>query len=330
MLYRRYPILVEDPIQFLRDRLGYSDPLKLLSGDREVLELAEKRAISRLSGEDWAGAASSEYEVASLLMALVASLKASRLALSRFIEGEVSSLVKSLEGEDIEVLVRVASALGVRVDRGKRVRIPWIITRGRIYYRVLDLSTPLPDALEYMDLDEDSIASLFILEGRVYLDRRLLINLISGLARRRLYSIAESLSDLEAPGIMEIVSSIKSYMEHGVYAVKGVDISAFPECIRNIMDKAKNGMALSDEEVYIISTFLSNINADVSILEEVLVSGGLVRPELAPIIVPILYEEASKFRPYNCRRLRELGYCECRISLIAEYWSNLRKAQDHG
>lgn len=325
MLYRKYPVLVGDPIGFLQEKTGYRSPLTLYARDEDFMKSVEARLMSRLEGGEWSPATSSEAEVASLLLSLYIASRASRLALTRFIDGELEYARRMLEGEDLEVLARAAGILGVRLYRDRAARIPWLYSRGRLYYRELALSAPFTDVFE--NIEGVDVTSLYILDGRVYLDRELLVTLITGVMRRRLYRLAEDLSGAEVEGVEDLVERVRRLVEHGAPLSAPVSEDLFPDCIKSILSKPSRGEPLSDEEVYVVATFLAGINAGSSMLERLLVEAGLVKPELAPLIGGILYEEARGFKPYNCKTLQEMGICRCRGSLISEYWARARRGR---
>ena len=319
----RHPALVPDPIEYLRRATGYGNPLKIFALDDDARSLAKARLRARLAGGELGEAPGFEYEVASLLLAL-AGAASSKLALSRLVEAEVYDASRLLEEADVEDLIIVARGLGLRVERGSPVSIPWLVSRGRVYYRRLDLSAPFTDVLENAEVE--SVSSLFMLGGRVYLDRRLLILMITGTARRRLLELAGRVRELIPEGLEDLEEEAKSLAE-GAREPRGLVEEALPSCIKAVLARARSGRGLSDEEVYLLSTFMARIGAGSRVLEEVLSKSGLVPPGLAPLVASILYEEASRFSPYNCRALEKLGLCRCRGSLLGEYASNLRRVR---
>lgn len=318
-----HPALLADPVEYLRRSTGYSNPLKIFASDEDAIRLAEDRIRARLTGGTLPRAPSVEYEVASFLLALAASAP-SRLALSRLVEAEVSDAAKLLEKSELEDLIAVARGLGLRVERVKPLSIPWLVSKGRLYVRKLDLAAPFTDVLENASVD--SVSSLFMLKGMVYLDRRLLTLLIAGAARRRLLALAEAVREAVPTGLEGLEEAARRAAE-GAPGGVGLVEEALPSCIKSILARGRAGEPLRGEEVYLLATFMARIGAGAGVLEEVLARSGLAPPSLAPMIASILYEEASSFNPYNCRALGELGLCECKGSLLGEYFSSLRRAR---
>jgi len=325
MLYRKYPVLVRDPLGFLQDKTGYRNPLSLYARDDEVLKSVESRLESRLEGGKWRPADSSEAEVASLLLSLYIASRASRLALTRFIDGELEYVRGELVREDLEVLTRIAELLGIKLYRDRVVRVPWLYSRGRLYYRELGLSASFTEV--FGNIEGVNVSSLYVLGGRVYLDRELLVTLITSVMKSRLYGLAEDLSGVEVDGVDDLVSRVRDVVEHGAPIPATVSEDLFPDCIKSILSKSKEGSVLSDEEIYVMVTFLAGINAGTSMLERFLVEAGLAKPELAPLVSGILYEEAKRFKPYNCRALQDMGLCKCKGALIPEYWARVRRGR---
>ncbi len=323
MVGARHPALLPDPVEHLRRSTGYGNPLKILGLDEDVRRLALERVKARLHGVEWKGAPTSEYEVSTLLIAL-ASVSASKLALTRFLDAEVGDAISRIQDEDLSVLIEVAQGLGIRVTRGGEVEMPWLISRGRVYYRRLDISAPVSDVLENARIS--NVTSLFMLKGRVYLDRKLLLEVIAGAARKRLEDLAREIAPL-IPGLDELADRIKDLAEETASRPRGLVEEALPSCIKALIARGRTGRGLSDEEVYVLATFMANIGAGPQILEEVLAKSGLAPPELAPSIASILIEEASSYKPYNCKTLDEMGLCSCRGSLLLEYSSNLHRSR---
>ncbi len=160
----------------------------------------------------------------------------------------------------------------------------------------------------------------------MYLDRRLLILMITGTARRRLLTLAERLRELVPEGLEELEDEARVMAENAT-GPKGLVEEALPSCIKSMLARARAGDRLRDEELYVLSTFMARIGAGSRVLEDVLVRSGLAPPGVASLVASILYEESSGFTPYNCRALEKLGICRCRGSLLVEYAANLRKAR---
>jgi len=166
-----------------------------------------------------------------------------------------------------------------------------------------------------------SLTNMFLRNGWVFLDRGGLIDLLLGAARRRLYKLAEELSNIDSESLDELALQVKiSVDEIGLDEIGFIE-EALPECTKRLIDKAMGGERLSEEELYVLVTFLANINAPTTLLASVLDSSRLAPRNIARMMAEVLMREAKSFKPYNCRQLTARGICErCpKEGLLEEY-----------
>jgi len=311
--------------------LGYYGPVEELLSDEDAARLAMKRleaALSRDGLPDSIGETTWE-EVLSFHAALAAvALSGSLRLLHRFALAEAERARRLLRGEDERGLLRLARALGLKA-REDNVSINWLYSQRRgVIPRILQFSLGLANYLRVAASLEDSrwrLSNSFLLGGRVYLDREGFEDLISARVADRIAELADEYKELEITRLRELGQRFASSLD---YEAPGVfDPSLFPECIVEAVEEARRGN-LSPDRLYMIATFLANINAPVDYLEDLLYASGAVSRAEARVIAEVLLSEARRYRPYKCEAALEKGVCsKCRGSVLAEYWKAIRKSR---
>ncbi len=321
----KYPFMV-DPQSYL-SRIIPGRPLEILARDRDYIELARARLVAALlGGGDWRPEGlTSEDEVASFYLALAAAGKASKLALSKFIDAELERARRLMEEEEEDSLFEVAWRMGLRIER-RIIRMPWLVDdAGRVMYRSLNMAVRVDDVLR-ATAGVASLANMFLKDGWVYLDRGGLIELLLGAARRRLYGLVEELSGVDSEGLEELAFQVRVAVEEASIDEIGFIGEAVPECIKELLEKAES-RGLSEEELYVLATFLANTNAPARVLAGILASSGLAVGELANVIAEVMIVKAKEFKPYNCRELLSRGICsKCpKGGLLEGYKANVKR-----
>lgn len=329
----KYPFIVGLE-EFLARETGLPDPLLEIAGDPSLIDLAVKRIESLLGGnfrESFLAKTSSFEAVVSFYLGLAIAGKASRTLLAMVISREVSEISRLLSEEAEERVLRVASMLGIRVGKGQ-ARIPWIITReGRVVERVLPYSLNIRDYLELAAASNwgRSLANSFILGGKVFLDSSGLKNLIVIKARQKMEEDARRLSALESPYISQAVKRLLE--EYGStpsspqIVGKGLVYEALPQCVRGILEKGLSGETITDEEFFLLTSFLANVGAPPKLLSELLsVQLGVDKDASLSIAVKAL-KIASEFKPYDCTKPPGREICsDCPGDLVKHYLGRIR------
>jgi len=326
-LARKYPFLV-DAARFIKSELGYELPLlEVIAGDEDILGAAARLLEAAARGKPLPGFERPWVNVLAYHAALAAAGASGSLRLKRRLVDAIAFEVReALRGEDLEGLFRVASALGLPLSREK-LAIPWLYGKKGLVPRILVASVPLAPYLGLIKLveasDELRLVNSFLLGGRVYLDRPRLEGLLVAGARARAFELMEAYAeDVQASRLVELGRRAAMLLEQGVPS-QGYDPSLAPECIRRIEARVASGEA-SDEELYVLVTFLAAVGAEPDYLADIIYSSGTASRPLASIIAESLILEAKRFRPYRCEVLREKRICECSEDLTREYFSRLR------
>jgi len=311
--------------------LGYYGPVEELLSDEDAIRLARKRLEAALSKDGLPNSTGETTweEVLSFHAALAAvALSGSLRLLRRFAWAEAERTRRLLRGEDEKGLLRLARALGLEAKM-ENVSINWLYSRRRgVIPRILQFSLSLPNYLSVAAGLEDSrwrLSNSLLLGGRVYLDREGFEELISARVAGRIVELADEYRELEVKRLKELGQRFASSLDYGSPGI--FDPSLFPGCIAEAIEGARRG-DLSPGRLYMIATFLANINAPVDYLEDLLYASGTVSRAEARVIAEILLSEAKRYRPYKCEAALERGVCsKCEGNVLAEYWKAIRTSR---
>ena len=97
----------------------------------------------------------------------------------------------------------------------------------------------------------------------------------------------------------------------------GFDEELLPECVKQIIARS-TARRLSDEEVYVLLTFLSSIGAPREYVSKLLVETGLADRDRAGVIAESL-SKVRGYTPFKCEELKARGICDCTEDLVREY-----------
>jgi DNA primase large subunit len=320
---KKYPYLV-DPWSYASSKLGFERAFEIIAGDEHVVKLALKRVNLALEGglPDEISA-STEEEVFSFWLSLLSLKVASSVyLLNRIVDAEVERAARFLEGE--EDLISVARALGIRVE-GKSISFPWVVVKGKVTYRVLDIAVPVGDFLRYASssrLEELRLVNNFVKGGYVFLERRRLVKLLVEASRR---FILESLRVVEAPETPVFERLVEEVKELEVMEASGLREELLPECIKQIISRSL-ARKLSDEEVYVLLSFLSSVGAPREYVSSLIARMGLADEGKAVVIAESL-AKIKGYTPFKCEELKAKGICDCDEDLVKEYISRVRRHQ---
>ena len=316
---KKYPHLV-DPWSYASLKLGFDRAFEVIASDEHFIGLALRRIKLANEGLPDEISTSTEDEVFSFWLSLL-SLKAagSVYLLNRVVDAEVNRISRFLEDE--EDLVGVARALGVRVEV-RSISFPWVVVKGKVIRRVLDFAVPVRDFLRCAagsKFEELRLVNNFVKGGYVFLDRRRLVKLLAEASRR---AIVEKLK-MEAPETPLFERLVEEVKALEVREATGFDEELLPECIKQIIARS-TARRLSDEEVYVLLTFLSSIGAPREYVSRILVETGLAGRDRAEVIAESL-SKVRGYTPFKCEELKARGICDCTEDLVREYTSRVRR-----
>lgn len=326
MNLKRYPYLV-DPWSYASLKLGSGVSFEVLAGDEHLVSLALTRLKYCLDGRlPDEISASTEDEVFSFWLLLLA-LKAtgSIYVFDRVLDAEFDRIARFLRGEGVDNLILIAGALGIRVER-RTISFPWVKERdGRVIHRTLDLAIPVADFLRYASkskAEELRLANNFVKGGYVYLDRERLVKLLSEASR---IFLVEKLKTVEIPESKAFQRLVEEVRRLEAMEATGFREELLPDCIRSIVASSK-ARRLSDEEIYVLLSFLSSIGAPREYVERLLVETGLAGGEEARVVAESL-SRIRGYTPFKCEELRSRGICDCLEDLVREYRARVRTQQ---
>ncbi len=321
MNLKKYPYLV-NPWSYASLKLGFERAFETIAGDERFVELALRRVKLAMEGRlPDEISASTEEEVFSFWLSLL-SLKSagSVYLLNRVVDVEVERLSRFIENE--EDLASIARALGIRVE-DRSISFPWIIEKGRVVNRVLDIAVPVQDFLKYASgskLSELRLVNNFVKGGYVFLERRRLVKLLVEASRR---FILESLKAIEVPETPVFDKLVEEVKKLEIREALGFREELLPECIKQIIARSM-ARRLSDEEIYVLLSFLSSIGAPREYVSSLLVEIGLADKGKAKVIAESL-ARVKGYTPFKCEELKARGICDCEEDLVKEYTSRVRK-----
>ncbi|MFN4046566.1 MAG: hypothetical protein ACK4H7_04420, partial [Acidilobaceae archaeon] len=186
----------------------------------------------------------------------------------------------------------------------------------------LRFSVPAEDFLRFASNSRDEALRLvnnFVLKGLVYMDRARLEKLVVEAARK---TIEEKLKDTPVPDAEAFRRLSKSLKELEERAASGFSEEFFPECVKSII-AAGRVRRLSDEEAYVLLSFLRAVGAPRDYLEKLLRSLGV---EEAGVLAEAL-GEIGDYTPFKCEVLKAKGICDCDMDLLEEYELKSRRAR---
>lgn len=333
VLLRRYPFattLKEYSARVAGVELRVGD----LARDESVAGLALKRLKANMEESEYKPDPDStvDDEVFSFHLAVALAAALGPAALRRFSESEASRTRGMLKLEDEVTLLELASSLGVRVEK-RPISIPWLVARGgEVRRRILAYRVHVSDYLKVHAASEreDVLTNSFLLGGWVYLDRQGLEDLIYDAIKLRIEKLASQfeLSELPEPVVARARAVFEEALDKRSGRLAELDPTAFPPCIKAIVKKAsREGVrSLSDEEGYMLVTFLAYTKLDSNTIRSLLNAGdgdALAVSSLAR------FARSRGFRPFKCSAAKELGLCEwkCRgPTPLSEYRRRLARS----
>ena len=325
------PYLYEDPSSIAVRLIGASVPAEELVSDEqavrrgsELLEAALRE--NRLRVPDDLLDAVIAYHAA----AAMASKSGSPRLVRALAEATGEHARTSLSGASPRELVRTARMLGLPVERSQ-VSIPWIVERGRVVPLRLEYNVPLARYLRVASGSGGmlSLANSFLRGGRVYMDKRRLVELIALAAKARAVRIIDRYRGAElGKKLVDEALRLAARAETGGGG-GGLDWEALPGCVRRIIEEG----ARSDLEAYMLISFLAAVRPSRDSLARALLRSGLASARSLENLVDAVLSLRG-VSPYKCDSEPGRQACPegCGEGAVREYFRarSTRRGQDRG
>ncbi len=353
--YRKYPFIadVDEIIKRRWPGLSLTDIL-LINGSRvsEYAVQIVKNVIEK--GKVPSPHLSTEEEVASFyIIVLLGSLLSNKWLIDRIAIAYSKRTIEYLRSEGPETIVAISNKIGVRLQyRVYNVpKIPIGVRKGIIRYKILPYILPLEDYLRIskrLTMDPKySLVNQIVDRGLVYTDNEIIIRLLGEAVVEYIKKMFKPIKEIPEP-LKKYVEYIKSILEEEsnkeviVYSRTrleyeemsrmGVVEEAFPPCMKDLINRLRNGENLGHQERFAIAAFLLRIGMDV---DDVL---GLFKnsPDFNERIARYQIEHIAGLRgsrkqylPYSCSTMKSLGLCkdpDCKSkNPLNAYYGNLKK-----
>ncbi len=321
------PVLLylADPESMARRLLGSSPPLVELLSESEAIGIA--RALLENAVEkgrlEFPPASELERVVGYHTALALASLSRSPVLVRAIIEATYEhaiSILRSMRNDDLE---RTAKVLGARLEKSGTT-INWIVDNGRIIPLHLQYSIDLPHYLAIAGSSDDPMLLLpnsFLRGRRVYLDRDRLISLLAFAVKKRVQGLIDKYRSLESSVLSQEARRLAARLSRP--ARGGIDWESVPECIRRLVDKGVE----TDEEAYMLVSFIAYIGPDRREIEEVLLRSDLASSGSLENLSDAILSLGRRFTPYKCDS--ELGkkICgsQCQEGVLREYFQRVKE-----
>ncbi len=341
---RKYPFLITLR-EYLAKELGYEAPLALIMKDPDIIDIT----ITRLSEALKKGVAPLENgrtiydEVVSHHLALLLAGKLGARVAERIARAEAARAAKYLELEDTDSLIALTAELGLTVKR-ESISFPWVYDlRKRTYRsRVLPVAIRLDSYLKAVASSDEPqlrLTNAFLLRGWVYVDRKMLIEILKhaiyNTIKYRLHENTTLYSDEVSDELLtkahKVATEILDQKEKGLTWSP----EAFPPCITSLLAKASDrGLnSLSDEEGYLLTSFLALLGPNDNDLENLFRETGVSESKAVNAIINLIkLAKDKRTRIYTCKALKGLGICmaSCGVATpIHAYRRSLRKLESN-
>jgi DNA primase large subunit len=330
--YRKYPFLADlDTIINYRWRgLRFSTIISTPGNNivKRTLELLET-IISQNTIYETRN--TGEEEVLSYYtLLLVARLFKDNKLLNRIALAYSKKAYQYLEKEPLNTLVEIASIIGIRAEIPRNYPlIPMGIRRNRLIYKPKPIKVYFKDYLKYVAkrLARDpkySLTNQILDKGYVYLDREMFTRILEEAIYQYILDTAEKISpDQEQYGwLMEEAKKIlektnwlskRIMSEEFEKSIEGViDFTAFPPCMKLLLERLKAGENLSHQERFAIAAFLARIGMDTEAILEYFKNAPDFNEKIARYQIEHiagLRGSRKKYLPYSCETMRALNLC---------------------
>jgi DNA primase large subunit len=259
----------------------------------------------------------------------ISALSESPRMIRRVTESIFVDTIKRLSKMSTDVLANISKTLGVDLKRAN-VMLNWLVD---------DKGKLIPLKLEfYLDLDkylkitsasnspELFLTNSFVRDGRVYLDRSRLVQLLAYAVRERVLRTIESYRNLENETLREKGLKLAARFEAGER--RRVRYDALPDCIERILKKGVR----TDEEAYMIISFLLSVKPSRDDVEKFVLKSKLSSTLALENLVDAILGLQKTFTPYRCGSKGYERACglECEKGVLEEYYERVKKRSGAG
>ncbi len=315
------PYLYLDLEEFVRVRIG-DVPLEELWSDRSVMNLAENMIIKSFTENKF------EYNrnntinsvLAFHLALAVLAASGSSTLVRKFLSTLTSDAILFINNLNEYEINRIINLLKIKMKK-EDMYIPWIINNNNIIPKKLIYSINLKKyLLEIASSPDEALSNSYLLHGKVYFDKqglnKFLVIIIKNKILQKINKYRTIYSDYES------VSKILSNLENKIK--QKINLELLPDCVRNLIEKGSK-TELSDKEIYVIISFLSNTRIDSDALSDIIFKARLADPLKAKIIARAL-AGIKGYTPYTCEGSLSTVCSPCPPrGLLREYYALLKK-----
>jgi DNA primase large subunit len=312
LTYSKYPfaISLED---YSKTNYGYRINIESLLENNKIVKLSRKRLeeaiakkVSPLKNGD-----STDDEVYSFYLSL-AAIKASNsmIALDTYARAEANRASYFIESDNEENLIALGELIGLKIEK-ELIKIPWLINNnGKIVYRTLPYYTRIDEFLKIGINAQESqfrLVNSFLLNGKVYLDMKILKGLLEVGVIVRIKNIARDLEVGEE--LSSFSNEILRYLKltENKIPLGKINYDAFPPCMKNFKNLIDNGK-IGDEGLYQYIAFLISIGVDEDELSNVISNSLGISPNLSRKIAKA-FIKVEDISPYRCDIMKKKGLC---------------------
>ena len=355
----KYPFLA-DPIDLVSRVYGISSIKLIVEARKEVLSKAFERIMLALKKGSLTGfsTGSLELEVLTFYISLAVGLMLeSKWVISRLSLAESERCAEYLNSEPLEAIEALAHRIGLELRlEDPPLRDPIALVGSST---VLYLEYPFSISfIEYVKAARRLLGdpqwkpvNLPVSRGRVYLDKRRAIRLVkevvveyimSHCTKRATKILEELSSSKEFANIVDKVKEELNKLQKTWIKPKEAAMQLsqptiikeefFPPCMRELMERARQGDNLSHHERFALATFLLNLGAEIDDVVQVfrnMPDFDEKRTRYQVEHLAGLRGSMKKYKVYGCEKMRTLGLCrgECKTrSPVQAYLKTLRLA----
>ncbi|WP_292320583.1 hypothetical protein [Caldisphaera sp.] len=312
LTYSKYPFAISLD-DYSKINYGYRINIESLLENSKIVKLARKRLeeaitkkVSPLKNGD-----STDDEVYSFYLSL-AAVKAtnSMIALDIYAKAESNRASYFIESDNEENLIALGEFMGLKIEK-ELIKMPWLINNnGKIIYRTLPYYVRINDYLKIaINAQENQfrLVNSFLLDGKVYLDMKILKGLLEVGVEVKIKNIAKDLEVGEEFSFFsnEVLRYLK--LAENKIPLGKINYDAFPPCMKsfkNLIDKGK----IEDESLYQYIAFLISIGIDEDELSNVIANSLGISPNLSRKIAKG-FLSVENISPYRCDIMKKKGLC---------------------
>jgi len=260
---------------------------------------------------------------------------------------------RKLSKEPIPLIIMIARKLGLDAEVVKNPpRIPIGVKKRKAEYITKPIAIPVKQYLRLTAsrLARDpkySLANQIVDNGKVFIDRDIMIRLIEEEIFKKILEMADSI-EYDINKLSSYLDEYKKILEETRwFERKGLDLEkakvigynpkALPPCMKNLISRLENGDNLSHHERFTVAAFLTNIGLDTDTILEFFKNTPDYNEKIARYQVEHiagLRGSRKKYLPYNCDTMKSLGicpinnYCGKGRNPLTIYYYNIRKMKD--